>query len=112
MTCATRVEKIALDVIKPLCPETERMFSHIRFESTDRIKLKMHKDGKHFHIELYGILPTGALLQPSYYSMVHFTSRLVDKTKVGACQASLEKDLPPLPIRVRELVALRRKQFS
>ena len=66
------LERIALEVIQPLCDETRRMFQQIRIAESDRIKLKMHKEGKQFHVEFYSMGSDGTLYSASYSASVRF----------------------------------------
>lgn len=66
------VERIALDIIQPLCDETRRMFNPIRIHESDRIKLKMHKEGKQFHVEFFSLVD-GEMYSASYSARVQFT---------------------------------------
>jgi superfamily II DNA or RNA helicase len=84
MPIATSLQSIALDVIEPLCPATERMFSPITLNVADRIRISMHKDGKHFHLEFYSITQDGRILGPSYNAAVRFVSKLVDTRRLSA----------------------------
>lgn len=67
-------QKIALDIIAPLCDETRRMFDPIRINPQDRMRIKMNKGDKQFHCELYSVDGEMREYSASYNAGVRFTS--------------------------------------
>ena len=76
------LQKITLEVVKPLCPQTERMFSPIQLNSSDRIRIRQAKDLKQFTIEFYAITQDGEYVRGSYNARVRFATRLPDRQKL------------------------------
>jgi SNF2 family DNA or RNA helicase len=76
------VQKIALDTIAPLCPATQAMFQPIHLAPSDRLVIKMNKDGTHFNITYTGRIEDREVY-PSYNARVRFNNILPSKTKIG-----------------------------
>lgn len=82
-TADLTVQKIALDIISPLCDETRRMFRPIAIRETDRVRLRMHHEGRQFRAEFYGLDGTGQQWTPSYYAVNVFTMVLPGRQRLS-----------------------------
>jgi len=78
-------KELTLDFIKPLCKKTQELFAPLAIRDSDRIKLSLTKDGKHFRAEMFAMRPSedGGLLRTyaSYEANVRFPQRIPERRK-------------------------------
>ena len=84
----TDVRKISLDVIAPLCPQTEKFFRPLNIEATDRIKLSMSSDTRHFRAKFFSFKRHWQTKEvqkcaPGYTAAVRFPQRIPERRNVG-----------------------------
>ena len=77
------LQQIALDIIEPLCDETRRMFHAIKLNEQDRMKIKMHNEGKQFHVELYSVDADMKSWSASYNASVQFPMAMPGRQRLS-----------------------------